>query len=154
MRLALRPGLVPTALDELRCRLNDALPTELAQLLAWHDGQNPDFEGTFADGWCLLRGEDIPLLKADLDSDPPPGWQSGWIPWARTANDSFLVIAPTPPDLPIRAVWVGKSAPPIVAPSLTAWFATFLADLEAGNYAEDAERGTFLNTHTGCNTAG
>jgi cell wall assembly regulator SMI1 len=146
MRLALRPGLDTKGLSALRQDLGGTLPDELATLLAWHDGQNEDFEGNFADGWSLLRTDEITSLKDDLDGDPPPGWVKGWIPWSRNDN-SFLVVDPKSAGTPVRAVWDGKSACPVVAPSLTAWFTQLLADFEAGRYVEDPERGDFLNTH-------
>jgi len=149
MRLALRPGLDPAGVARLHQALDGHLPDELATLLAWHDGQKADFQGTFADGWCLLAADEITALKADLDADPPPGWQAGWVPWARDDNDSFLVLDPAT----VRAVWSGKDDHPPVAPSLTAWFTTLQADFEAGKYVEDPERGDYLNTRrTGANT--
>lgn len=152
MRLALRPGLDPAGVARLRAAL-DGLPDELATLLAWHDGQKADFQGTFADGWCLLSADDIAALRADLDADPPAGWRAGWVPWARDDNDSFLVLDPATDGVPVRAVWSGKGDHPPVAPSLTAWFTTLLADFEAGKYVEDPERGDYVNTRrTGADT--
>ena len=138
MRLALRPGLDAGALADLNCRR--AISDELATLLAWHDGQSPEFRGTFADNWCLLSGAEILLLAADLDADPPPSWVSGWLPVARDASDSFLVVDP----VTVRAVWSGKDEPTVVAVSLTAWVTGLLTEFEAGLYVEDEERGDYL----------
>jgi hypothetical protein len=41
-------------------------------------------------------------------------------------------------------VWRGRPDHPTVADSLAAWAADFLADVEAGRYEEDPERGEFL----------
>lgn len=133
MRRGLRPGSAVGA----------RFVPDLATLLAWHDGQAEDFTGTFADGWCLLSAAEITVLAADLDADPPPGWVRGWLPFARTANDSFLVLDPHTEGHPVRAVWYGKAEVALLAPSLTAWFTRLLSDFEAGRYAEDSERGDF-----------
>jgi cell wall assembly regulator SMI1 len=146
MRLALRPGLDDHALATVRQALG-SLPDELSTLLAWHDGQADDFQGTFADCWCLLSGQDIVALTRDLDQDPPPGWVHDWIPFARDSGDSYLAIDPITDGKPIKALWSGKDKAQVVAPSLTAWFATLLADFEVGRYVEDPERGDFIRSH-------
>jgi cell wall assembly regulator SMI1 len=149
MRLALRPGLDEAGLATVRQALG-TFPDELSTLLAWHDGQADDFRGTFADCWCLLPGQDIVALARDLDKDPPPGWVCGWIPFARDSGDSYLVLDPAAEGKPVRALWSGKNTAKLVAPSLTAWFATLVTDFEAGRYVEDPERGDFIrSSHDG-----
>ncbi len=149
MRQALRPGLNASSLALFRESLGGPLPDELAELLAWHDGQSDDFQGTFADGWNLLSATEIVTVKEDLDQNPPPGWQVGWIPFARDDSDSFLVVDPMTSGVPVRAVWSGQETFPPIAASLTAWFVTLLNDFEAGRYVEDEERGTFFKSAVG-----
>jgi cell wall assembly regulator SMI1 len=140
---ALLPGATDADLAGLEGHLGMRLPGELRDWLRWHSGQDPESIGAFEEGWILLGAGEIGNAKSELDAAPPPGWHTGWVPFLDNDNGSYLCLDTTHTGLPVRACWRGNEHHEIVAPSLTAWARDFAAALEAGQYHEDPERGTF-----------
>lgn len=136
-------GATPAERDTLGRELGVDLPEELQTLLAWHNGQRADVPGSFEGHWNLVGSREIAELKRRLDAAAPPGWKRHWIPLFDDDSGNYLALDAVAPGHPLHACWLpsGKSA--VLAPSLTAWLADFLAALERGDYYEDPERGAF-----------
>src|SRR5262249_1110162 len=52
-RKGLHAGATSAALDSLQAELGRPLPSELRNLLAWHNGQSADFVGSLEQSWNL-----------------------------------------------------------------------------------------------------
>lgn len=144
---SLAPGANAADLDALQTAVGVPLPGELQALLSWHNGQRSGaFAGHFEQDWDLLSTAEIAEAKRQLDAGGPvaTGWQHGWLPFAGDDADDYLCVDTTQPTGPVRAFWQGKTEHPVIAVSLQAWLADFVAAVERDGYAEDPERGSFL----------
>ncbi len=143
----LRPGATEDDFVALRGSLNEPVPEDLRQLLAWHNGQGDDFAGAFEDNWSLMSTAEIADAKRDLDAqagDGQTGWQPAWIPILDDDSGNYLCLDPTLPGVPLREFRSTSPEAPTVAPSLGAWLVDFVQAVEGGQYAEDSERGQFI----------
>jgi cell wall assembly regulator SMI1 len=139
---ALNPGATAAECDALAAELGKPLPDELRAVLMWHNGQNPDVTGAFEQNWMLLSTNEIAEAKKELDEHPHEGWQKNWLPFLGDDNGDYRCLDLGSPGCPVLECWRGRADHPVVAPSLSAWLESFVAALERGDYAEDAERGT------------
>lgn len=140
---ALLPGAAPEDLDALSKAVGQPLPTVLRQWLGWHNGQHVDLIGAFYESFNLMSAEQVAAAWQDRAARHEPGWDRAWIPLLDDYQDDLIVLDPTQPGCAVREVWRGRADHPIVAPSLGAWLERFVADVEAGLYHEDPERGEF-----------
>jgi cell wall assembly regulator SMI1 len=142
---ALQPGAGAATLTKLKKALGCPLPDELAALLAWHDGQSPEAAGKFEENWILLSAERIAAAKADLDANAAEtGWKSKWVPFLDDDQGDYLCLDTAKKGVPVRGFYLGNTEHEEVAPSLTAWCEDFVKAVEAGQYHEDPEHGTFM----------
>jgi cell wall assembly regulator SMI1 len=146
---ALRPGANEVELQALQAQLGRELPGELRTLLAWHNGQGEEFAGRFEEDWLLMGAGDIARAKAELDAGAVGngagnGWRPEWIPFLDDDAGNYVFLDTSQPEPPVREYWLGQPEQPVVAPSLTAWAENLVRAVEAGQYEEDPERGTFL----------
>jgi len=146
-------GLFPAAseadLNFLESALGACLPEELRTLLSWHNGQRPDFVGSFEQSWNLMGTRAISEAKREMDGDntgvaAKGGWQSTWIPLLDDDAGDYLCLDASQREAPVYAFWFGEAARPPIAPSLTTWLEDFVTGVERGEYHEDPERGFFL----------
>src|SRR5262249_10113404 len=140
----LRPGASADDLAALEKALGFPLPEELRTWLGWHDAQSPDLMGAFRDSFALMSAREIAEAHADLVSEPEPGWRREWVPSLDAGQGDYVCLDTATAGHPIREVWRGRTDHPIVAASLAEWAADLLADVEAGRYVEDPERGEFV----------
>ena len=123
---------------------------DLRRLLAWHNGQQPDFPGRFEQDWGLMSTDEIAAAKGDLDADAESsGWSPTWVPFLDDDAGDYLCLDTGKATAPVRAFWQGRRGHPIISAALTAWLEEFVAALERGEYVEDPERGTFLRRSPG-----
>lgn len=141
---ALQPGASAADCDGLASTLAQPLPAELRTLLQWHNGQNAEVPGAFEENWHLMSTAEIAAAKKELDAQPHEGWQRSWLPLFDDDSGNYLCVDLQAPDHPLRECWRGRADHPLAAPSLSAWLAKVVADLEAGAYIEDPERGSLL----------
>jgi cell wall assembly regulator SMI1 len=146
---SLQPGASEVELQALQAELGLELPEELRTLLAWHNGQGEGYAGRFEENWLFLGTERIASAKRDLDLQAPgngdrTGWRPEWIPFLDDDGGDYLCLDTGAPGVPVRAFWLGQPEHPVVAPSLTDWAEEFVKAVEAGEYHEEPERGTFL----------
>jgi cell wall assembly regulator SMI1 len=139
----LRPGAGPERLEHLERELGRPLPDELRAWLGWHDGQSDELIGALVETWTPLSAEQIAQQWREQQQEKPPGWKAEWIPLLDDTQGDLVVLDPTQPGHPLREVWSGRDDHPVTAPSLLAWLADFVRDVEAGRYREDTERGEF-----------
>ena len=145
----LRPGANEAELHMLQARLGRELPAELRTLLAWHNGQNEEFAGRFEEDWLLMSTEEIAAAREELDqgavgNGEGNGWKPEWIPFLDDDAGNYLFLDTSQPAPSVRAYWLDLDRQPQAAVSLTAWLEDFVSAVEAGQYEEDPERGTFL----------
>ena len=141
---ALRPGASPAQFEALQSELGCPLPDELRTLLTWHNGQDEAVPGALEQNWVLLSTDQIAAAKKEMDADPADGWQPSWVPFLDDDAGNCLCLDTGRPGPPVIDCWLGRPQHDVVAPSLTAWMADFVAGLERGEYHEDPERGAFL----------
>jgi cell wall assembly regulator SMI1 len=145
----LRPGANEAELHALQARLGRELPAELRTLLAWHNGQGEEFAGRFEEDWLLMGTGEIAQAKEELDkgavgNGAGNGWKPEWIPFLDDDAGDYLFLDTSQAEPPVRAYWLDQDQQPQAAASLTAWVEAFVKAVEAGEYEEDPERGTFL----------
>jgi cell wall assembly regulator SMI1 len=150
---SLRPGANEVELHQLEAQLKLPVPAELRTLLAWHDGQGDEPAGRFEENWLLMSTDGILAAKPDLDAaavgnGKGTGWRPEWIPVLDDDSGDYLCLDTAQPGAPVRGFWLGKDEHSAVAPSLTAWVKDFVTAVEAGQYHEDPERGTFLRSRS------
>lgn len=146
-RTSLRPGATAAELVELRNALGQPVPESLRTLLAWHNGQGDDYVGFFEGHWLLMGTAAIAAANEILDADAiKNGWHRDWIPFLDDDGGDYLVLDPSSAGCPVRAFWLGQAEHAVIAPTLQAWLADFVDNLEKGNYHEDPERGVFLRS--------
>jgi len=144
----LLPGASAANITALQAAIGMPVPEELKTLLTWHNGQSTDFAGKFEQDWMLMSTTRIGDAKRELDGGEAAkhGWQRAWIPFLVDESDDYSCLNTSQPGNPVWAFWRGQTANRVMAPSLTAWVADFVAALERGEYQEDPERGSFLRT--------
>jgi cell wall assembly regulator SMI1 len=141
----LAPGAAAAELDALQKSVEVPIPDDLRALLAWHNGQGLDFAGHFEQDWDLLSTRQIADAKRQMDAEAKAaGWQRSWLPFLSDDADDYMVLDTNQAGAPVRAFWQGQTDHAVIAPSLAAWLADFVAALERGEYHEDPERGTFF----------
>jgi cell wall assembly regulator SMI1 len=140
----LLPGADQATLQALGQALGAPLPDDLRALLAWHNGQSPDFVGSFEGSWQLMSAQEIAEAKEELDAElPPRGGSRAWIPFLDDDAGHYLCVDAGSAAGPVREC--GESTDgSTVAPSLAAWLEDFVNAVERGEYHEDLERGLFL----------
>jgi len=139
----LNPGASAAELAALAKSLGKPLPAEVADLLSWHNGQGDDYVGYFVDHWLLLSTTRIAAAKADLDANGTAyGWNKDWLPLMDDDGGNYLTVDLAHQPAPLLAYWMGET-PETLAPSLEKWLTTLVTAVEAGQYSQDSERGTF-----------
>jgi cell wall assembly regulator SMI1 len=133
---ALKAGASARSLAALEKKIG-TLPGPLRELLAWHDGQEED-SGAFEGSWRLLGAAEVAEYKEGLD-------EAAYVPFLADDRGDTLALDTASPGMPVREVR-GEGKAPVVAPSLQAWLERFVADLEAGRYHEDPERGDLVRS--------
>jgi cell wall assembly regulator SMI1 len=142
-RKNLMHGASKADLESLSKSLGKPVPSSLAELLAWHNGQGEDYAGYFIDHWLLLGTSKIAAAKADLDTvGGEYGWKKDWLPFLDDDGGNFVVLDLSKKEPAVLAYWMGEKTENL-APSLEAWLSAFVKEVEAGLYHEDPERGTF-----------
>jgi cell wall assembly regulator SMI1 len=140
---ALLPGASTAELDSLAKKLGVPLPADLRVLLAWHNG--PESAGALVETWLFMGTATIATGKQELDADAATtGWQPAWVPFLDDDQGDYLCLDTSQPLSPLREFVFGKKEHPVIASSLAAWLADFVAALERGEYIEDPERGHFM----------
>jgi cell wall assembly regulator SMI1 len=139
----LAPGATAGDLAELSMRLKTSVPASLSELLSWHNGQGDDYVGYFVDHWLLMSAAKIAAAKADLDANAAEyGWSVHWLPFLDDDGGNFVVLDLNQKEAPVLAYWMGERSEKL-APSLEQWFTDFVTAVEANQYFQDPERGTF-----------
>jgi cell wall assembly regulator SMI1 len=147
-RKNLLPGASAADLAALTKVLGKPVPASLAGLLSWHNGQTEDYVGYFVDHWLLMSAAKIAAAKADLDAvGSENGWKKGWLPFLDDDGGNFILLDSSKANQPVLAYWMGEKAEKL-APSLEAWLTDFVTAVEAGQYHEDQERGTFSKSNS------
>jgi cell wall assembly regulator SMI1 len=139
----LLPGASPEDLDALAKAIGKPVPAELRQWLGWHNGQQDDLIGAFYEAFNLMSTAQIVAAWQERTTSLEPGWNPNWIPILDDYQDDLIVLDPTQAGVAVREVWRGREDHAVVASSLTAWLERFVADVEAGRFHEDSERGEF-----------
>jgi cell wall assembly regulator SMI1 len=135
----LNPGATP---EELKA-LGDKAPPELRELLAWRNGQDSGFVGKFEQDWLLMSCEQIVEAKRYLEEDAALGWKKEWVPFLDDDQGDYVCLDTAKSPAPVREFWMGQPELPPVASALAEWLEKIVTALEAGEYEEDPERGTF-----------
>jgi cell wall assembly regulator SMI1 len=139
----LQPGASVDELHQLSNAIAKYLPAPLSELLSWHNGQGDDYVGYFVDHWLLMSAAKIAAAKGDLDNTACEyGWKKDWVPFLDDDSGNFVILDLSQKVPPVLAYWMGEHTTSL-APSLEAWLADFVTDVEGGKYHEDPERGTF-----------
>jgi cell wall assembly regulator SMI1 len=142
----LQPGASSAELDALAKAIGRPLPASLRTWLGWHNGQGDDYAGYFVDHWLPISASAIAAAKADLDAvGLEHGWNKQWLPFLDDDGGNFVVLDLAQPEPPVKAFWM-DAQPETWAASLEAWVAQFVTAVEAGQFSEDPERGTFQRT--------
>jgi cell wall assembly regulator SMI1 len=145
----LQPSVPAAELDALGKVLGKAVPTSLATLLQWHNGQGDDYVGYFENHWLLMSAGAIVAAKQELDAGVVDGWRTEWIPFCDDDGGDFLVLDTKQGEPAVLAFYLGQPEAVQVAPALETWLEDFVASVEAGDYVEDPERGTFTRNPKG-----
>lgn len=144
-RKNLQPGASSAELEALHKSIGRPVPDSLRKLLAWHNGQGEDYVGYFENHWLLMSAETIAAAKQELDAGVVDGWKKEWIPFLDDDGGDYLVIDSTQAAGPVLAFYPGQAQADKVAASLDAWLEAFAKAVEAGEYFEEPERGTFMH---------
>src|SRR5262249_55873474 len=139
----LEPGATNAEIEGLAQALGRPVPDELRQWVGWHNGQSEEIIGAFYEAFNLMSAAQVAAAWQERGTTAEPGWDKGWIPLLDDYQGDLIVLDPSQPGCAVREVWRGRSEHPVVAPTLAAWVEAFLADVEAGRYHEDPERGEF-----------
>jgi cell wall assembly regulator SMI1 len=140
----LQPGAPVAELNALGKSLGQPVPDGLRTLLGWHNGQGEEYVGYFENHWLLMSTGMISAAKQELDGGAVDGWKREWIPFLDDDGGDYLVLDAGKKEPPVLAFYLDKEEPAkVVAPSLEAWIKEFVTAVEAGEYFEEPERGTF-----------
>jgi cell wall assembly regulator SMI1 len=140
----LQPGASAAQLTVLAKNLGHPLPGGLQMLLGWHNGQGDDYVGYFENHWLLMSTGSIAAAKQELDAGAVDGWKSEWIPFFDDDGGDYLVLDTSKKEPPVLGFYLDQGAKAqVVASSLQAWLEDFVTAVEAGDYSEEPERGTF-----------
>jgi cell wall assembly regulator SMI1 len=139
----LLPGISVVEYKELKSALGRPLPVGLSSVLLWHNGQNPDAAGCFEQNWRLMSSKAIIDALKDL-AKAEDRWNPALVPFLDDDSGNYVCLDTNQSGEPVREFILGRSNKEILAPSLAAWLAEFVAAVEKGEYVEDEERGTFL----------
>jgi cell wall assembly regulator SMI1 len=139
----LNPGATPDELKTLDKALGGKAPPELQELLAWHNGQESGFTGKFEQDWLLMSCAQIAEAKRYLEEDAALEWKKDWVPFLDDDQGDYVCLDTGKTPAPVREFWMGQEEQPAVAKSLEEWLEEFVRAIEAGEYEEDPERGTF-----------
>lgn len=134
----LRPGASEPDLASLAKQLGKAVPEDVAAWLRWHDGQHEDLIGCFHESFRLMSVAEI--VEAMKDE----GWDGSLVPLMDDHQDDYVAVDVSAAGSPVVEVWRGRKDRPRAAKSLREWAAKFAADVEAGKYHEESERGEFM----------
>jgi cell wall assembly regulator SMI1 len=140
----LAPGATPEQLQALEAALGRPVPGDLRTLLAWHNGQDEADSGCFREHWYLASTAEIESAWRELTVDPARGWEREWVPFLEDDRGNYVFLDTSQPGTPVREYWERNPEKPTVAPSLAAWLQEFVAGVERGEYAQDPERGLFM----------
>jgi cell wall assembly regulator SMI1 len=140
----LGPGATPHQLQALETALGHALPDDLRELLAWHNGQDDETVGRFREHWFLMGTHEIQAAWQELTGSSTAGWKREWIPFLEDDRGNYVFLDTSQPGGAVREYWEQNPDRPTVAPSLAAWLQEFVGAVERGGYAEDPERGLFV----------
>jgi cell wall assembly regulator SMI1 len=143
----LNPGATFDELTKLDQALGGKTPPELRALLTWHNGQESGFTGKLEQDWLLMSNEQIAEAKRYLDEqsqeDASLGWVKTWVPFLDDDQGDHVCLDVSKSPAPVRDFWMGQGEQPVVAQSLAEWLEDFVGAVEADEYEEDPERGTF-----------
>jgi cell wall assembly regulator SMI1 len=140
----LGPGATADQLGALQNALGVPLPDDLRELLAWHNSQDDEDAGTFRDHWYLMGTSEIESAWRELTGQPESGWKREWVPFLEDDRGNYVFLDTSHPGGSVREYWETNPERPTAAPSLAAWLQEFVAAVERGEYAQDAERGLFV----------
>jgi cell wall assembly regulator SMI1 len=140
----LRPGAGEKDLGPLAEALGGEVPADLRTWLGWHDGQGEDEPGALIESFRFLGAAEIVQALGEVAQDEPPGWGKGWAPFLDDGVGDYVCLCPGKKGAPVREVWRGREEHEEAAPSLAKWVEQFVDALEAGEYAEDPERGDMI----------
>lgn len=140
----LMESATPEELDALSKALGHPIPADLKSWLAWHNGQGEDEIGSLVGAFNVISSEEIAAAYHERQQGASAGpWDAAWIPLLDDFQGNLICLDTSRPGHPIVESWRGQDDPVDAAPSLLAWVDQFLADCQAGLYAEDSERGEF-----------
>ncbi len=143
----LLPGATSADIAALEKNLACPIPTALAELLAWHNGQRDDAVGKFEEDWQLMGCAAIAAAKEELDANAAAnGWRKIWLPFLDDDAGDYVFLDITSKPMPVLAFWLGNKQPEELAPDLESWLREFVSRVEKGHYHEDPERGTFMRS--------
>jgi cell wall assembly regulator SMI1 len=149
---ALRPGFSESHLDLVAERLGVALPHELRELWAWHDGADPDSRSDIGPGgYQFLTTDEVVAAHAFNRSihaeSPAPDlipelfWHRTWIPFMRQDAQRLYIDAERTTqtwESPVRLVtWEWENFEVDRAPSLAAAVSMWTWLLESDHYRWD-----------------
>jgi cell wall assembly regulator SMI1 len=140
----LRPGATAEELASLGQELGRPLPEELRQWLGWHNGQNDDLIGSLVESWTLMSAPEIAAEWKERRKQSDPPWRDEWVPLLDDGQGDLVFLDSAKSGCPVLESWRGRTEPEAAAGSLQEWVAKFVADVEAGRYHEDPERGEFV----------
>src|SRR5262249_14248268 len=134
-------------LTALGKEIGKPVPAGLRTLLSWHNGQGDEYVGYFENHWLLMSAERIAAAKQELDAGAVEGWNPAWIPFLDDDGGDYVVLDTSKKEPAVLAFYLDKPDPvKEVAPSLETWVKDFVTAVEAGEYFEEPERGTFKRT--------
>jgi len=159
---SLAPGATDAQIEKLESHIGIALPKQLRDSLAIHDGQKeecdfiPDGYGSFYflrlceirrewDSWnSLMKYDEFDDSNAQTDAGVAQSWWNrGWIPFASNgASDSLCVdLAPARGGKKGQVIMMRHDDPrrPILAPTFAAWLHQLAESLKAGEMDEYLE---------------
>jgi cell wall assembly regulator SMI1 len=144
----LRPGATAQELADLETALGFPVPDDLRVLLAWHNGQDDDSFASFVNDWRLMSTTQIAATRHDLAASGEKGWRPAFVPFLEDDRGDCMVLDTAAAGAPVYW-WEGKDRVEPVADSLHDRMKKFVEAVEAGQYVEDPERGTFARTDNG-----
>ncbi|CAH0533259.1 hypothetical protein VST7929_01123 [Vibrio stylophorae] len=153
--LELNVGANEAKLKTLSEAIGQPLPTQLARLLGFSNGQSPTSMGLMVDGYYLLSTEEIifeyqtlsKIYKQSASSRQildrsgavlDTWWQPQWIPFASIGNGDLLLIDLSPGEQgdvgQIVEFIHDDTARPLLAKDLQSYFAQIRAGLKSGEF--------------------